>query len=241
MFKVKWLLGICILYMLGVLGLIVYAIITPATTTTSTSTGIVSTHAVSSTSSQTTSTSSENFNDVNSDSSASANGLILFLALDSTTYQLGQEVSIAVDERNTLSTMNNVSATDKLPSEFMSGFTNEPSPLPFGIAVFKGNYALSNYSNATPLIIRDPSEVYIGITVVTPTSYSFQPLSDTAILNGGNYNFVNGLKLQYEIGVNGYWLNIASTTSTNFEAGVYTVVAGDEWGALVLVHFTVTN
>jgi hypothetical protein len=27
----------------------------------------------------------------------------------------------------------------------------------------------------------------------------------------------------------------------NFVTGVYTVVAGDEWGALVVLHFTVTN
>jgi hypothetical protein len=26
-----------------------------------------------------------------------------------------------------------------------------------------------------------------------------------------------------------------------FDPGIYTVVGGDEWGALVILHFTVTN
>jgi len=190
---------------------------------------------------QITSSTTTTFTNINSASVNSISGLSLLLSLDGTTYQPGQEVSISVDERNMLSTMNNVSASDNLPSEFMSGFTNEPSPLPFGLAMFQGNYDVSDFSTVIPLIIYDPSKVYIGITVTAPTSYSFQPLSDTAILNGGDYKFVSGLKLQYEIGVNGYWPNNASTTTTNFEPGVYTVVAGDEWGALVVVHFTVTS
>jgi Putative Ig domain len=189
----------------------------------------------------TSSTTITNFNDVNTASSKPASGLSLSLSLDGTTYQPGQEVSIAVDEKNTLSTTNNVTATDNLPSEFMSGFTNDPSPLPFGIAVLQGNYDVSNYSKVTPLIIYDPMEVYIGFPVAPPTSYSFQPLSDTAILNGGDYKLVSGMKMQYEIGVQQYWPNNDGADFTHFQSGVYTVVAGDEWGALVIVHFTVTN
>jgi hypothetical protein len=182
-----------------------------------------------------------NTSGLNSASTSSTNGLSLSLSLGSTTYQPGQEVSIAVDEKNALSTINNVTATTNFSSEFMSGYTNDPSPLPFGLAVLQGNYTLSNYSTVTPLIIYDPSKVYIGTQVVGPTSYSFQPLSDTAVLSGGNYNSSNGLKMQYEINVNGYWPNNASTTSTYFDPGVYTVVAGDEWGALVVLHFTISQ
>ena len=36
----------------------------------------------------------------------------------------------------------------------------------------------------------------------------------------------------------GYW---NGSTITDFEQGVYTVVAGDEWGALVVLHFTVSK
>ena len=76
---------------------------------------------------------------LNSSSTSSTNGLSLSLSLGSTTYQPGQEVSIAVDEKNALSTINNVTATTNFSSEFMSGYTNAPSPLPFGLAVLQGN------------------------------------------------------------------------------------------------------
>jgi hypothetical protein len=242
MFKVKWLLGICILYMLSVLGLIVYAIITPAATTISTSTGIVSTNAVSSIPSQTTSTTSTNFNDVNSVSSSSGNNLSLSLSLDGKTYEPGQSVSIIVDENNLLTTTNSVLASDNLPSEFVAGFTNEPSAFPFGLAVFQGNYTLSNLI-ANPLLIYDPRDEYIGTQVVGPTSYSFQPSSDAAYLEGGSYSSSNGvMKMQYELQLNGYWDgNPMEAVQDNFNPGVYTVVAGDEWGALVVAHFTISQ
>ena len=79
--------------------------------------------------------------------------------------------------------------------------------------------------------------------MIGPTLYSFQPSSDAAYLEGGSYSSSNGLmKMQYELQLNGYWDgNPMEAVQDNFNPGVYTVVAGDEWGALVLVHFTVTN
>ena len=178
----------------------------------------------------------------NSSTASSINGLSLSLSLDGTTYQPGQEIAITVDEKNVLSTINDVTATTNLPSEFMSGYPNDPS-FPLGLAVLRGNYIGSNYSTVTPLIIYNPGEVYIGTTATAPTSYSFNPGIGVATLNGGDYNSSNAICiwLHIEISVNGYWPNNASTTSTNFEPGVYTVVAGDEWGALVVVHFTVSQ
>ena len=176
---------------------------------------------------------------LNSTSSNSTNGLSLSLSLDGTTYPPGQSVSIIVDEKNLLSTTNNLSATDNLPSEFGSGFTNDPW-FPLGLAVLRGNYTGSNYSTGTPLIIYNPGEVYIGTTSIAPTAYSFSPFIDVAVLNGGDYNSSIDIRSHIEINVNGYWPNNESASSNNFEPGVYTVVAGDEWGTLVVVHFTVS-
>jgi hypothetical protein len=176
----------------------------------------------------------------NSASSSSTNGLSLSLSLDGTTYQPGQSVSIIVDEKNLLSTTNNLSATDNLPSEFGSGFTNDPW-FPLGLAVLRGNYTGSNYSTGTPLIIYNPGEVYIGTTSIAPTAYSFSPFIDVAVLNGGDYNSSIAIRSHIEINVNGYWPNNESASSKNFEPGVYTVVAGDEWGNLIVVHFTVSQ
>jgi len=190
--------------------------------------------------SQTSLSTTTDISRLNSASTESINGLSLSLSTDRTTYQHGQEVSIILDEKNTLSTTNNVPATDNLPSEFMSGFPNEPS-FPLGLAILRGNYIGSSYSTVTPLIIFSPSEVYAGTTAIAPTSYSFSPFIDVATLSGGGYNSSNAIRLHIEISVNGYRPNNESASSHNFEPGVYTVVAGDEWGTLVVLHFTVTN
>jgi hypothetical protein len=50
------------------------------------------------------------------------------------------------------------------------------------------------------------------------------------------------MNAEFEPAPTGYWAsNNVGATFTNFEPGVYTVIAGDEWGALVVVHFTVSQ
>jgi hypothetical protein len=50
------------------------------------------------------------------------------------------------------------------------------------------------------------------------------------------------MNTEFEPGPRGYWAsNNIGAAFTLFEPGGYTVVAGDEWGAIVVVHFTVTN
>jgi len=55
------------------------------------------------------------FNNGNSASSKSVSSLILFLSLDSKTYQSGQQVGKDIDEKNTLSMQNNIITSDKWP------------------------------------------------------------------------------------------------------------------------------
>ena len=76
-----------------------------------------------------------------------------------------------------------------------------------------------------------------GVTV-----YSFQPSSDTASVIGNcnpNPCFTRPVSTwrplsQYPSGVG------AEVNWANFTAGVYTVVAEDEWGDIALASFTVT-
>ena len=42
-----------------------------------------------------------------------------------------------------------------------------------------------------------------------------------------------------EITVTGYWINGQEAMLSNFTPGVYTVVGGDEWDALAVLHFVV--
>jgi hypothetical protein len=48
-------------------------------------------------------------------------------------------------------------------------------------------------------------------------------------------------KMNAQIHPAGYWTGSPNGALINFVPGVYTVVAGDEWGAMVFLHFTVSQ
>ena len=183
------------------------------------------------------------FNNGNSASSKSVSGLELTLSLDSKTYQSGQQVGIDIDEKNTLSKTNTINSSTKWP---VSGLRVGPCGTlnyPFGIAVFQGNYTAANISSATPLQIYEPGIYHCPMILTDISSYVFQPLSDNAAIfqmSEPTAVFSMAMNTEFEPAPTGYWAsNNVGATFTNFEPGVYTVVAGDEWGALVFVHFTV--
>lgn len=177
-----------------------------------------------------------------STTSKSVNGLSLSLSLNSTTFQPGQEVSVVIDEQNTLATVNNVSTSNSWPLRGLSlgpcGTTNYP----FGVAIFQGYYTSSNVSSATPLQLYNPSGIYFCPAILSGiNAYAFQPLSDSASVIGScepNPCFTD-FKISSEITVTGYWSNGQEPILGNFTPGVYTVVGGDEWGALAVLHFVV--
>ena len=197
----------------------------------------------------TTPSTAADFNSVNSASSKSANGLSLSLSLDSNTYQSGQGVTITVDEMNTLSKTNNVSISDQWPSGESTGLlinmvlcNAEVSP--FRIAIFQGEYTSSDFKTAAPLILSDPKATRLCTMFVPPTAYAFKPFSDIAVVspNGANDSSPKeGEQIRAEETLKGYWSNDSISQFNNFDPGVYTVVAGDEWGGLVVLHFTVSN
>ena len=180
---------------------------------------------------------------VNSASSQSANGLELSLSLDAATYQLYQDVSIVIDEKNTLSKTNRVSTSNKRPLSGLNlGPCNQGSP--FGVAVFSGYYSSADVLKGTPLIIFDPNGVYHcpAFSWAEGAVYEFKPLSDNATVVGScvppcSYD----LQINQELQLSHYWTGSYPATINSFNPGVYTVVAGDEWGALVVLHFTVTK
>jgi hypothetical protein len=197
------------------------------------------------TSAQTTSTPQNtlvttSFGGVNSASSESANGLSLSLSLDSTTYQPGQAVSIVIDETNTLSKTNNVSATDKWPLSGLSVSSCGTLNYPFGVAIFQGYYTSGDVSSNTPLKLYDPVGIHSCPMILAEIStYAFQPSNDVAaIFQISNTNPVLTESMNSKVQLTGYWVGPAETL-INFEPGIYTVVGGDEWGSLVMVHFTV--
>ena len=188
---------------------------------------------------------------LNSVAAKSANGLSFSVSTDLTTYQPGQDIEVVVDEKNTLSKTNNIPVSDNWSLDGLirmyfgpAGYPN----VPYGIAVYRGDYTSANFSTLTPLNLYDPSGEYLATAAFAPTSYSFEPLSDIAdIIPGKNTPAADAgsntpiQQISAEITLKGYWTNSSVPNFNYFDPGVYTVVGGDEWGNLVFVHFTVLN
>jgi hypothetical protein len=179
----------------------------------------------------------------NSARSLSVNGLRLYLSLDSTIYQPEQQVTIVIDETNMLSKTNNVTTSDKWPLSGLSVSHCGTLNYPFGVAIFQGYYASGDISSATPLKLYDPLAVYSCPMVLSEIdTYAFQPLSDiAAVFQISDTNPVLTENMNVEVQTTGYWIGSTAVTLTNFDPGVYTVVGGDEWGSLLVVHFTVSQ
>jgi hypothetical protein len=177
------------------------------------------------------------FAGVNAAVSRSTHGLRLTLALNAAAYQPGTDIFIVLDEQNTLSSENKVriSYTWHLNGLVTSTPCN-PANYPFGVAVYQGNYTTDKLAKIKPLYLFDPGNMYHCMAgPAINFTYIFKPLSDLISLRPDDAE-LNTMK--DEIKINGYWTD--SSEFKTFEPGVYTVAAADEWGALAIVHFTVT-
>jgi hypothetical protein len=184
------------------------------------------------------------FNNVNSAQIKSGNGLNLSVSLDAKTYQSGNAINIVITEYNTLSKTNKRPAADKWPIKGLSDGICGVEDFPFGIAIFQGDYTANNISMGAPIPIEIPGVIPQGCmpSVFNVTAYNFKASSDIAKLDGDTLGGITTFEMSAEIPV---W-NISPGSHPTiiehaFAPGVYTVVGGDEWGALVVLHFTITN
>jgi hypothetical protein len=174
--------------------------------------------------------------------SPSINGLALSLSINSTSFVPGQGIAVTIDERNTLAETNNVSAAKDWPLEGLSVGPCGTINYPFGVAVFKGYYTADNISGAVPLKLYDPDAVYHCPLILSEiTSYDFQPSSNTADIYGScePNPCMTGVRMNSEVEVKGYWDGSPKAQYSDLTPGVYTVAGGDEWGAVVLLYFSV--
>ena len=138
-------------------------------------------------------------------------------------------VIFTVYEFNTLDRANNVSVADSWPSNTsLFRWVQEPYEENAGMVgyeMLQGNYGLSNFTQGTALWLQPPPSL-VGCCAESqpPTSYAFQPLSEANVLSGS---------------YPGYF--VGGSTFTPFSPGTYTVLAGDEWGEVAILHFTVAG
>ena len=185
------------------------------------------------------------FGGVNSTASSSTNGLILTLSLDAKTYYRGQEVQIAINEKNILTKTNSLAVSDQWPFDFPAGLLiNRPlcdaEIAPFRIAVLKGEYTAATFKTGTPLLLEDPKVTHLCTPIISPTTYAFKPSSGIAVLSpagADNSSPTEGLQVRAQESLKGYW----TPGYVAFEPGTYTVVSADEWGNVVVTQFTVAQ
>jgi hypothetical protein len=139
-------------------------------------------------------------------------------------------VILTVYEFNTLDRASNVSAADSWPSNTsLFQWVRESYEANVGMAgyeILQGNYGLGNFTLGTALWLQPPPSL-LGCCVSggqSPTSYAIQPLSEANVLSGSYLGYFVG-----------------GSTYTPFSPGIYTVLAGDQWGNVAILHFAVAG
>jgi hypothetical protein len=152
--------------------------------------------------------------------------LSLVLQLSTVNSSIGN-LTIRLSDVNLLNSTNVVPFADHWA--YSVGALSERDGCAFGASlafgIFTGNLSLSNYQAANPLPLYDTSVQFACTETVVPTS--FTPLGNESV----------GLS------TNGYWTGGLNTSTPaafmTFPSGLYTVIGVDEWGQVLLLHFTV--
>ena len=165
----------------------------------------------------------------------SENGLQLQASVNTTTLTPGEALQINVSEYNTLSIDNNVkAATNWGVNGLAIGACPNINVLPFGVAVFQGKYNAQNISQGIPLELF--AAVPCAQLMRLITGYDFLPVSNNAaIMPGGDLSSPTSMSATET--VNGTYTQ--GFQLTPLSAGMYTVVAGDEWGNLEFLYISV--
>ena len=163
------------------------------------------------------------------------NDLKLQVSINTNSLTPGQPLQINVSEYNTLSTFNNVAAaTNWEVNSLTIGACPNINVLPFGVAVFQGHYDAQNISQGTPLVLFEAVPCAQLIRLIT--GYDFLPDSNNAaIMPGGDLASPTPMSATETVkGTYSKGIQLTPLTS-----GIYTVVAGDEWGTLEFLYINV--
>jgi hypothetical protein len=112
---------------------------------------------------------------------------------------------------------------------------------PYGVSVFRGYYTLQNVSSASDVIhlLLVPACAYEG----NITGFSFPPHS--SFVPHGGLQIGNDIGPQQIYAVDGNFVKMGNNNEQVYslwssKPAAYTIAVGDEWGDLVLLHFSVT-
>ncbi|MDE1728927.1 MAG: hypothetical protein KGH81_07105 [Thaumarchaeota archaeon] len=185
------------------------------------------------------------YNPVTAGTVANLSAFKLNLSTDNDMIRSGQKIGIDISFNNTSSIPLKLMAQDSRPYPSLSlgeecGFRSS-----IGIAILDGYYTEQNMTQGKALtIFGSIYAVSCPADISSIQSYVFEPSSSHAYESfcdsGGNeLSSCGGFDNEAaHLEINGTW---ADGKIRPFEAGVYTLIGGDEWGHLAIRHFTVTN
>jgi hypothetical protein len=171
--------------------------------------------------------------------------LRLTLSMNSSALLTGEPVEIEISEQNTLLLTNTVANGHDWPITGLSlspcGTLNDP----IGFEILKGYHLKNDLPSTDRLDLYGPGFYFCPLILLGINSYVFAPDSDLASINGGcSPNPCSAIPIQSQGSFTGFWSGsipyLSSPTFHSFSPGVYTVVGGDEWGDLLVLHFVVS-
>jgi hypothetical protein len=167
----------------------------------------------------------------------------LRLSLTATFNSTYGNVTVTVEEFNTLNSVNNVTEANawRYPATSLNPLNNcPPTHDPVGVGIFAGYYSMNNYTSGQALPVYNTDTEYTCTINFQLNRDSFQPMSDSflAINNGPSNSTAFS-----SISTDGYWTGggggLTPATFNVFRPGVYTAIGADTWGNLLLLHFVV--
>ncbi len=183
-------------------------------------------------------------------STSAKDGLLLSLGAGPSGTPAGSGVAVSITDYNTLSTTNSPAVTG-MPTVGGATLSLGPcSQLPLGFALYEGNYQANNLSQGSPLNLFQPG-IYSCPALFAVAYYSFSPLSDNITLyspqpsGSGSSTVPTPMWTapdSFNQSFSGYWAGTSAAESGNFHAftsGVFTLVGGDAYGQLTIVHFSI--
>jgi hypothetical protein len=158
------------------------------------------------------------------------------LITNTSTISSGQ--AIGVD----MSTSNKLSRSILIPNKYDYSFNGTglgPCTYgPFGLAILEGYFDENNFTRGTELSLYQPG-IYSCPAPGPVTGYKFEPLSSNATTKCDPFSYCLGVtQMRYHISFSGFWDDVRFH---KFNSGLYTIIAGDEWGNHSIQHFTVIN
>jgi hypothetical protein len=179
--------------------------------------------------------------------------LSLRMSLNTTLLSSGQGIDITVYELNMLGRFNNITAADAWNYTGYQGLICVPGDglynLPFNVAIVPGYYTQTNVSVADSLpVFWSPCTILPACLYAggPPTEYDFYPQSSMAVAHNGTGFRVGVIRenVSTSLSFSGYYDPTCSglqpyASTLNFPSRIYTVICGDEWGQLAILHFTV--